>query len=105
MDMWLIPDYGHLSLKLLYVGNNQVILRMISLVTLGNQAGCVMNDAYTLQPLVTGMELTGSDDQRFTGLHLMELMEFVVLSFMALVSTRIDKKMYPGILLDSRSHK
>ena len=105
MEMWLIPDYGHLSLKLLYVGNNQVILRMISLVTLGNQAGCVMNDAYTLQPLVTGMELTGSDDQRFTGLHLMELMEFVVLSFMALVSTRMDKKMYPGILLDSRSHK
>ena len=105
MDMQLIPDYGHLSLKLFYVGNNQIILRIISLVTLGNQAGCLMNDAYTLLPLVTGMELTGSDDQRFTGLHLMELTEFVVLSFMALASTRMDKKMYPGILLDSRSHK
>ena len=81
MDMQLIPDYGHLSLKLFYVGNNQVILRMISLVTLGNQAGCLMNDAYTLLPLVTGMELTGSDDQRFAGLHLMELSGFVVLIY------------------------
>ena len=27
------------------------------------------------------MDLTGSDDQRFTGLHLMELSEFVVLIY------------------------
>ena len=64
-----------------------------------------MNDTYTLLPLVTGMELTRSDDQRFTALHLMELMEFGVLSFMALASTRMGKKMSPGIPLDSRSHK
>ena len=64
-----------------------------------------MNDTYTLLPLVTGMELTRSDDQRFTALHLMELMEFAVLSFMALASTRMGEKMSPGIPLDSRSHK
>ena len=102
MDMWLIPDYGHLSLKLLYVGNNQVILRMISLVTLGNQAGCVMNDAYTLQPLVTGMELTGSDDQRFTGLHLMELNIFVLL-ICCFGFCQDGQDVYTGSCMDSRS--
>ena len=42
-----------------------------------------MNNAYILLPLerVTGMELTGSDDQRFAGLHLMELSGFVVLIY------------------------
>ena len=56
---------------------------MVILVTLGNLGGCLMNNAYILLPLerVTGMELTGSDDQRFAGLHLMELSGFVVLIY------------------------
>ena len=64
-----------------------------------------MNNAYILLSLEirTGTVQIESDDQRFTGLHLMELTEFVVLSFMALASTRMDKKMYPRILFDSKS--
>ena len=56
---------------------------MISLATLGNQIGCLMNKAYMILPLkiMTDMEQTVSDDQRFTGLHLMELSGFVVLIY------------------------
>lgn len=42
-----------------------------------------MNNTYILLTLeiVTGMEQTGSEDQRFTWLYLMELSEFVVLIY------------------------
>ena len=45
---------------------------MISLVRLENKAGCLMKNANTSLPLkiATGMEQTGSGNQKYTGLHL-----------------------------------
>lgn len=42
-----------------------------------------MNNVYILLPLeiMAGVEQAGSDDQRFVGLHQMELSEFIVLIY------------------------
>ena len=80
---------------------------MISLVTLENQGGCLMNNAYILLPLEirTGTVQIESDDQRFSGLHLKKVSRFVVLICGLGLDRypRMDKKMYPRILFDSKS--
>ena len=55
------------------------MLRVISIMTLGNWAECLMNNANISWPLkiAIGMEETGSDDWGYTGLHLMEVLGLI----------------------------
>ena len=68
--------------------------------------GCVqpMYNVYMLLSLETvfGLELTESDDQRFTGLHLMELNIFVLL-ICCFGFCQDGQDVYTGSCMDSRS--